>query len=238
MAVHVPRSGFSLDLLIREAKERARRRRLVFLAVVLVIAAGATGAALFLSGAASGRPASSPFASIEGFQGSNSTILAGSSANVLRINFHPNARFAVGLELPNLSDRTVIVTDARLVEPRRSVIRQTGTSLLHWYVPPPRPCSFDCVSAEGFTFQPVTATAPPRPLVVKPGRGEWQLGVQIDYRIGSCAVLSSPRSPSPSRMVVSFHVPRGPAEHETISLGGLKPQLHRPKVLPPACKQP
>lgn len=247
MTAHTPRLPFSVYPLIREAKERARRRRVVLIAVLLVIALGATGAGLALT-AASGRPASSPFGSIEGFQGSNSVILAGISAEVFRVNFHPNARFAIGLGLPNLSDRTIIVTHARVVEPPHSFIHQTGTSLLHWHVPPPcPPHTNDCffTQVQGFSFQPVTATGPPRPVEVKPGRGEWQLGVQIDYRIGGCAVLSAPVAPSPSRMVVSFHVPGGPPEHESVPLNSYnprlhlasyKPRLHRPKVPPPACK--
>src|SRR4029077_14243196 len=119
---------------------------------------------------------------IEGGQG------AGEVTSGATVHFIPHARFQVGLELGNLFDRTVIVTNVRAVEPPHSFVHQTGTSLLHWHVPQ-QVCSsnFECMPVvEGFNSQPMTSTALPRPLEVKPGNGEWRLGVQLDYRTGTC----------------------------------------------------
>ncbi len=138
------------------------------------------------------------------------------------VHFHPNAHFWVGFGVANLSDRTVIVTNVRAVEPRHSFVHQTGTALLHWHVPPPcPPRTNDCYMSqvEGFDSQPVTATGPPRPLEVESGNGEWRLGVQLDFVTGTCAELTSPSAKSPSHLLVTFHVPNGPIERETVRLG-------------------
>jgi hypothetical protein len=230
MMAHVSRPAFSLHLLIFEARERARRRRVVLATLLLVVALGATGGVLALR-AASGRPASSPFGSIESSQG------AGELALGALVRFHPNARFETGLELPNLSDRPVIVTDVRVLEPPHSFIHQTGTALLHWRVAQPD-CSSNlgCMpTAGGFNPQPLTATAPPRPLEVKPGNGKWTLGVQFDFRVGSCGELTSPNRQSPADLVVFFHEPNGPPEHQAVRLGAYKFHLARGPV-PPACR--
>ena len=99
--------------------------------IVLAIAAAVTGTVLALGAAATGRPASSPFGSIEGSQGAGE-VVTGSV-----VHFHPNAHFWVGFGLANLSDRTVVVTDVQALEPPHSFVQQTGTALLHWQVPPP-----------------------------------------------------------------------------------------------------
>jgi hypothetical protein len=113
----------------------------------------------------------------------------------------------------------VIVTNVRAVEPTHSIVHQTGTALLHWWVPPPC-ASMNCMpEVEGFDPQPVTAAVPPRPLEVKPGNGRWRLGVQLDYVTGSCAELSSPNRTSPASIVIYFHEPNGPREHETVRFG-------------------
>ena len=136
------------------------------------------------------------------------------------VHFHPNAHFWVGLGLANLSDRTVIVTDVQAVEPPHSFVHQTGTALLHWHVPPPCPAhANDCVQPQGFDSQPVTASGPPRPLEVEPGSGEWRLGVQLDFVTGTCAELTWATATSPSRFLITFHVPNGPTERETVPLG-------------------
>jgi len=143
------------------------------------------------------------------------------------VHFVPNAHFQVGLELANLSDRTMIVTNVRAVEPPHSFVHQTGTALLHWYVPPPCKSRNACMpAAEGFNSQPITSTAPPRPLEVKPGNGEWRLGVQLDYRTGTCAELSAANRQSASRLLITFHAPNGPTQHESVPLGIYR--LHLP----------
>jgi hypothetical protein len=224
MTAHAVRLPRSLHALIYEARERAKRRRVVLVAVVLVIALGATGAALALS-ASSARPTSSPFGNIEGSQGAGE-VVTGSI-----VHFHPNAHFWIGLGLANLSDQRVIVTNVHAIEPPHSFVHQTGTALLHWHVPPPcPPHTNDCffTQVQGFDSQPVTATAPPRPLEVKPGNGEWRLGVQLDFVTGTCAELTSPTAKSPSHLLVSFHVPNGPTERETVPLG--KYRLYRQRA--------
>jgi hypothetical protein len=221
MTASVLRPPFSLHALIHEARTRAKRRRVALVAVVLVIALGATGAALALS-ASSGRPTSSPFGSIEGSQGAGE-VVTGSI-----VHFRPDAHFWVGFGLANLSDRTVIVTNVQAIEPPHSFVHQTGTALLHWQVPPSCPTNFCMPQAEGFTPQPVTATGPPRPLAVKTGNGEWRLGVQLDFVTGTCAELNSPTTTSPSGLLVTFHVPNGPTERETVPLG--KYRLYRQRA--------
>jgi hypothetical protein len=215
MTAYALRLPLSLRALIYEARRRAKRRRVVLVAVVLVLALGAAGAVLALS-ASSGRPTSSPFGSIEGSQGAGE-VVTGSV-----VHFHPDAHFWVGLGLANLSDRTVIVTNVQAVEPPHSFVHQTGTALLHWQVPPPCRANSCMPEVEGFRPQPVTATGPPRPLEVKPGNGEWRLGVQLDFVTGTCAELTSPTAKSPSRLLVTFHVPNGPTERETVPLGQYK----------------
>jgi hypothetical protein len=108
-------------------------------------------------------------------------------------------------------------------------LHQTGTSLLHWST---ATCSVPgCAIAQGFLFQPVIATTPRR-LEVKAGG---QLGVQLDYRTGTCAALSSAKEQSPSRMVVHYHLPNGPPQRQVVPLGAYKPLLlHKP--VPPICK--
>jgi hypothetical protein len=81
---------------------------------------------------------------------------------------------------------------------------------------------------EGFGAQPVTATGSPRPLEVKPGNGEWRFGVQLDFVTGTCAELTSPTAKSPSHLLITFHVPNGPTEHETVRLG--KYRLYRQRM--------
>jgi hypothetical protein len=106
-----------------------------------------------------------------------------------------------------------------VVEPSHTFLHQTGTALVHWST---ATCNVPgCAVAQGFLFQPVNATTP-RPIEVKAGG---QLGVQLDYRTGACAALSSAKEQSPSRMVVHYHVPNGPAQHEVIPLGAYKPLL-------------
>jgi hypothetical protein len=87
--------------------------------------------------------------------------------------------------------------------------------------------NFECMPVvEGFNSQPMTSTALPRPLEVKPGNGEWRLGVQLDYRTGTCAELSAANRQSPSRLLITFHTPNGPTQHETVRLR--RYQLHLP----------
>ena len=235
MTAHAPRLSFPFHLLIREAKDRAGRRRALLIVAWLVIGLGAAGAGLAFS-AASGRPArpaSSPFGWIEGGQG------AGEVTTGAIVHFIPNAPFQVGLELANLSDRTVIVTNVRAVEPPHSFVHQTGTALLHWHVPRPLCNSnIECMPVvEGFDMQPITTPAPPRPLEVKPGNGEWRLGVQLDYRTGTCAELSAANRQSPSRLLITFHTPNGPTQHEVVRLR--RYQLYLPHRHPRAgvCQQ-
>jgi hypothetical protein len=213
MTTHTLRLPFSLDPLIREAKERARRRRVMLVVIVLVIAAAVTGTVLVLGAAATSRPASAPFGSIEGSQGAGE-VVTGSI-----VHFHPNAHFWVGFGLANLSDRTVIVTNVQAVQPPHSFVHQTGTALLHWHVPPPCPANECMPEAEGFGAKPMTATGPPRPLEVKPGNGEWRLGVQLDFLTGTCTELTSPTAKSPFQLLITFHVPNGPTQRQAVRLG-------------------
>jgi len=193
-----------------------------------------TVAVLSACGSASGKPVSAPFGRPHSWQASNSVLVVGSTKDNphpggLLVSFHPNARFAIGLELPNRSRQAVIVTDARVVEPQHAFLHQTGTALLHWNT---ATCTGGgCAAIQGFPFQPVTATTP-RPLEVKAGG---QLGVQLDYRTGTCAALSSAKEQSPSRMVVHYHVPNGPSQRQVVPLGAYKPLLLHKRV-PPACK--
>jgi hypothetical protein len=61
MTLHIPRLPFSLDPLIAEAKRRMRRRRL-FLAVLVLVGAGAVGGIVLLAGSpgSPGTPAATP----------------------------------------------------------------------------------------------------------------------------------------------------------------------------------
>lgn len=211
MTAYASRLPRSLHSVIHEARERAKRRRIVLVSAAVVIVLGATGVVL-ASSATSGRPTSSPFGSIESSEGAGDVV----TGSIVR--FHPNAHFWVGLGLANLSDRTVIVTNVQAVEPPHSFVHQTETALLNWQVPP-CPTTSCMPEFEGFTPQPVTATKPPRPLEVKPGSREWLLGVQLDFVTGTCAELTSPTAKSPSRLRITFHVPNGPTEHETVRLG-------------------
>jgi len=181
-------------------------------------------------GSGDGKPVAAPFGRPRAWQASNSVLVVGGTRSNPRpggllVSFHPNARFAIGLELPNLSRRAVIVTGARVVEPPHAFLHQTGTSLLHWSTVTCNSC------AQGFLFQPVNATTP-RPLEVKAGGA---LGVQLDFRTGTCAALSSAEEQSPSRLVVQYHAPNGPSQRQVVLLGAYKPLLlHKP--VPPVCK--
>lgn len=73
----------------------------------------------------------------------------------------------------------------------------------------------------------MTASGPPRPLEVEPGSREWRLGVQLDFVTGTCAELTWPTATSPSRFLITFHVPNGPTERETVPLGRYRLYRHR-----------
>jgi hypothetical protein len=141
---------------------------------------------------------------------------SGRGGEVLR--FIPNASFGIGIVLNNTSKHEVVVTDVRVVEPRATLVHQTGTSLLAWKRFTCPPGAFSC-PFHGFDLRPLTA----RPQAVDVGAGE-ELAVALGFRLGSCPGHTAARA-APKRAVVVFHVPGRRTQRQELPLGTARLRL-------------
>lgn len=131
-----------------------------------------------------------------------------------RVRFVPNQTFAYGLTLRNTSRVPVVVTDARVLEPPRTLIHQTGARF-NTYTPTRCSRRFPCdpplvpiLSASGFAHDA-------RPVTLAPGMF---VGIELDFRLGSCAEVPGASSAPITRLRVTFRRAGGPAQHQVFGL--------------------
>jgi hypothetical protein len=137
----------------------------------------------------------------------------------LTVHYISGQHFEVGVALRNKSRSPVTVTGVRVVEPPRTLVRQTGTLMTLWN--PPACHHFSC-PAPAFPIRPTT-TAPQRPVEVGAGL---KLGVGLAFRLRPC--VDSASSAAPSHVEVAFHVRGGPTQRQVLSLGGSRLVLRGP----------
>jgi hypothetical protein len=149
--------------------------------------------------------------------------------NGMLLRFVPKAHFAVGVVLDNESGKQIVVTAARVVEPRHTLVHQIGTQFHRWS---PTTCEGDapCLSGD---FQLHSHVAHPRPFTVPRGKA---LGVELDYRFGSCGEIPAANPAPVSRLRVTFRTPDGRVHARVLSLGRVRIHLLMPK--PEDCAQP
>ena len=145
------------------------------------------------------------------------------------LRFIPFGQFELGLLLRNTSRGTLVVTNARLLEPRRTLVHQIGTRFHPWHVfkcPPGAMCP-----AHGFPLK--GGPARPRPFSVAVGK---YLGVELDLRLGSCAEIPGANPAPITRLRVSFRTATGVTGRRVFALDGAELHLRMPK--PEDCAQP
>jgi len=138
------------------------------------------------------------------------------------IRFIPRARFAIGILLKNMSGKRLEITSARVVEPRRTLIHQIGTQFHVWNPPKCPPGAF--CPAYGFPLR--SHVAHPTPFVL--GRGK-RLGLELDFRLGSCAQVRSSSSAPISLLRVKFRAGDGARRERILWLRGGELHLRVPK---------
>ncbi len=145
------------------------------------------------------------------------------------LRFVPRAQFQLGLLLGNKSRGKLVVTDARVLEPRRTLIHQIGTRFHPWHVfkcPPGAMCPAHVFSLEG-------GPARPHPFALAARR---YVGVELDFQLGSCAQIPAANPAPLSRLRVTFRRPDGRTGHRVLSLGGATLHLRMPKAYD--CRDP
>ena len=137
------------------------------------------------------------------------------------IRFLPRGTFAIGLFLRNTAHGRIVIVGVRVVEPRHTLIHQIGTQFHRWH-PFKCPDGSYC-PAQGFGLQP--RVFHPRPFSI--GRGR-ELGLELDFRLGTCAHVATSSDAPISHAVVTFHRPGGPLLRTKLALGSGELHLRRP----------
>ena len=144
----------------------------------------------------------------------------GDAAHGEQIRFIPRGRFAIGLFLENHAHGRIVIVSVRVIEPRHTLIHQIGTQFHRWH---PVPCrTFSC-PAQGFPLQ--SRVFHPRPFSL--GRGR-ELGLELDYRLGTCAHVPTASHAPVTHAVVIFHRPGGPLLRTRLALGNGELHLRLP----------
>lgn len=197
-----------------------------FLAIALVGAAlAATGSSAAAPATAHGEPA------LAGMVESRGTADLGSApggGELLR--FIPRSRFELGLLLVNNSGGTLEVTGARVLAQRQALIHQVGTHFHPWRVFKCPPGALSC-PAHVFPLEGGAGTTQPYSLAARK-----EVGVELDFRLGSCAQIPGASSAPVSRLRVGFRRPNGTLGHRILSLGATTLHLRMPK--PEDCAAP
>jgi hypothetical protein len=193
---------------------------------------GVIALALLVTGAAtagSGRTTVPPL-SLGGVSELNGFIALGGSSAGQRLRFLPDRKFAVGLVLQSESQSPVVVEKVEVLEPRRTLIHQTGARFHRWKTAACPPGA-DCPAT---TFPIGSGIAHhPRPVTVEPGAA---LGVELDFRLGSCVDVPGASSAPISRLRVTYRT-RGSSENRHVyALGSDALRLRMPK--PEDCVSP
>lgn len=152
---------------------------------------------------------------------------AGVEGELLR--YIPHGLFQLGLLLENRSGARLVVTGARVVEPRGTLVHQIGTRFHRWNPPACPPGAF--CPAYGFPLQ--SRAVHPRPFAVARGK---KVGVELDFRLGSCAEIPSANPAPISLLRVTYRTPHGPTRARIFSLRRERPDLRMPK--PEDCAEP
>jgi hypothetical protein len=178
--------------------------------------------ALLLAGSAAGSSAGSPislgsFAELSGF------VALGGGSSGQRLRFLPNRKFSVGIVVDNDSHTAIVITRADVLEPPRTLIHQTGARFVPF---DGSPCT-DSGSCPAPTFRIGSGIAHrPHPFTIRPGK---EMGVELDFRLGSCADVAT-ASPAPvSRLRVTFHLGGGSTRTTVLPLGYEALRLRMPK---------
>jgi hypothetical protein len=148
----------------------------------------------------------------------------GAGGRGITLRFIERTRLGVGLALRNRSRRSVTVVDVRTLEPPRTIVHQIGTRLVRWDPPscPPhvRGCIGDVFSRSSYgAVRPVPVTAPP-------GK---DVGVQLNFRLGSCRDVPRASFAAARAVVVDYRVGRGTLRRETLPLGSARLSVRMPQ---------
>lgn len=191
---------------------------------LLALLAGASAAS---SAARAARPPLSLGGMVESAGAPDLGDAAGSSGELIR--FIPHGRFELGLLLENRSGARLVITGAHVVEPRHTLIHQIGTRFHRWSPPKCPPGAF--CPAYGFSLQ--AGASQPRPFAVARGK---DVGIELDFRLGSCAEIASANPAPISRLRVTFRTSHGPTRERVLSMRVAELRLRTPK--PGDCARP
>lgn len=188
--------------------------------------------ALLLAGAASAgsarRAAASPLSLGSLSELSGSVALGGSGPQ--RLRFLPGKKFAAGVLLQNDSRTPVFLSRADVVEPPLTLIHQIGVRFHAFRY---AGCSGGA-SCPAPTFDiGVGKVREPRAFTVAPGK---QVGVELDFRLGSCADVPKANPATISQLRVTFRDKGGSTRQHVLALGYHAMRLRMPK--PEDCAQP
>jgi hypothetical protein len=145
-------------------------------------------------------------------------------------NYLPDAHFELGVLVRNTSGSRLVLINAQLVEPPRTLVHQIGSRFHRWNPPHCPPDVAGCL-IPGF---PMTARPKrPRPLALKAGR---QAGVELDFRLGSCSEIPAANLAPLSRVRITVRRPDGTRRDLTLSLGSAS--IHVPVPNAADCRDP
>ena len=144
--------------------------------------------------------------------------------------FVPRGTVLLGVVLENKNKHsgTLIVTGARVVEPRGTLIHRIGTRFHPWN--PPICKSRGCPA---YGFEMSGRAHHPRPFIMRRGKA---MGIELDFRISTCADIGSANRSPISLLRVTFHRPHGQTQHRIVRLGEAAIYLRMPR--PGDCEQP
>jgi hypothetical protein len=189
--------------------------------------------ALLLTGSATAgtaRRTTVPPLSLGSLSEVNGFVALGGGPGGQRLRFLPNRKFAAGIVLQNASRGPVVVTRAEVVEPPRTLIHQTGARFHAWRFSG-CPAGASCPAP---TFRIGSGLAHhPHPFKVERG-GE--VGVELDFRLGSCADVPGASSAPISQLRVTYRTTHGPLRQHVFALGFDSLRLRMPK--PEDCSFP
>jgi hypothetical protein len=158
------------------------------------------------------------------------SVALGGSGEGQRLRFLPDRKFALGILLQNDSRGYVVITRAKVVEPTRTLIHQTGSRFHGWRIAT-CPAGARC-PAPAFPIGSGVAHHP-HPFMIEPGGN---VGVELDFRLGSCADVPDANAAPISRLRVSYRTSDGPPRQRDFTLGYDSLRLRMPK--PEDCAQP
>jgi hypothetical protein len=163
-----------------------------------------------------------PFVKSDGLEAGGPAVLGVGPAGAT-LRFIPSTTFGFGIVLHNTTRQRVTLVDARLVAPPQTLIHQTGTSLRLWN-PPPCSGAHSCPGV-GFLHAPY-APSTPVGLALRPHDGA---GVQLDFRLGSCAEVPTALAAPETQLDVFYRFSDGKLHQQMLPLGSAEPLLRMPK---------